>query len=57
MEGIDFERSLATDSYFAVPCEMEADTVNDDHSHAGDVRALELQSRSPTTSSGTPKPG
>jgi quercetin dioxygenase-like cupin family protein len=40
MDVTEFERSLATDGYVAVPKEMLADTVVTDHSHAWDVRAL-----------------
>jgi quercetin dioxygenase-like cupin family protein len=40
MDLIEFERSLATDGYVAVPKQMPADTVVTDHSHAWDVRAL-----------------
>ena len=40
MDTTEFERSLTTDGYVAVSKEMAADTVNPDHSHAWDVRAL-----------------
>jgi hypothetical protein len=40
MDLTEFERSLATDGYVAVPKAMPADTVVTDHSHAWDVRAL-----------------
>lgn len=40
MDTTEFERSLASDGYLAVPKEMAAETVIADHSHPWDVRAL-----------------
>lgn len=40
MDTMEFERKLANDGYSAVLRELSAGTVNAEHSHPWDVRAL-----------------